>query len=185
MSRALKVSMHSVVGNQAMACSRKGFRVELYYTTFSLVVGGRGTGKKSDISPFPSLSSIAVGGRERRMTWEFVMRHRPPLPYLFSFSLPSRPRLQRPAVEPGDQDVRAGDHGAPEEVRREHLRRRLPPDQALHRQRRRRRPGKGLCLRSSVGETRTLPAREKDVKFKKVWAGAFVEKQAKGKRSQG
>lgn len=55
-------------------------------------------------------------------------------------------RLLRAPVEPGHQDLRAGDHRAPQEVRREHPRRRLPPAAALHRQRRRRRPRQGLRL---------------------------------------
>lgn len=48
-------------------------------------------------------------------------------------------RLLRAPLEPRHQDLRAGDHRAPQEVRREHPRRRLPPAAALHRQRRRRR----------------------------------------------
>lgn len=55
-------------------------------------------------------------------------------------------RLLRAPVEPRHQDLRAGDHRAPQEVRREHPRRRLPPAAALHRQRRRRRPRQGLRL---------------------------------------
>ncbi|CAG9822648.1 unnamed protein product [Phaedon cochleariae] len=48
-------------------------------------------------------------------------------------------RLLDPAVALGQQDLRPGDHRPPEEVRREHPGRRLPPLQAVHSQRRRRR----------------------------------------------
>lgn len=50
------------------------------------------------------------------------------------------PRLFRAPVEPGHQDLRAGDHCSQEEVRREHPGCGLPPPPAVHRQRRRRRP---------------------------------------------
>lgn len=73
-------------------------------------------------------------------------RHRPrprpqrPLPPL------RLPRLLRAPLEPRHQDLRAGDHRAPQEVRREHPRRRLPPPPAVHRQRRRGRTRQGLRL---------------------------------------
>ncbi len=74
MSRALKVSMHSVVGNQAMACSRKGSRVELYYTTFSLVVGAR-NGKNVRYIAI-SLTFFDCGWRERKKD-DVGIRHAP------------------------------------------------------------------------------------------------------------
>lgn len=55
-------------------------------------------------------------------------------------------RLLRAPVEPGHQDLRAGDHGAPQEVRREHPGRGLPSAPAVHRQRRRRRTRQSLRL---------------------------------------
>jgi hypothetical protein len=42
----------------------------------------------------------------------------------------------------------SGDHGAQGEVRREHLRRRLPPFKTFHRQRWRRRPRQSLRLKA-------------------------------------
>lgn len=61
-----------------------------------------------------------------------------------------QPRLLRAPVEPGHQDLRAGDHGAPQEVRREHPGRGLPPAAALHRQRGRRRPRQGVRLNAGA-----------------------------------
>lgn len=57
-----------------------------------------------------------------------------------------QPRLLRAPVEPGYEDVRAGDHGAPQEVRREHPGRGVPPAAALYRQCGRRRVGQGVRL---------------------------------------
>ena len=65
---------------------------------------------------------------------------------LIHFFFP-RSRLQRPAVELGKQDLRPGDHGAPEKVRREHLRRRLPSVEAVHRQHGRGRSRESFCLK--------------------------------------
>ncbi|KAG7251850.1 hypothetical protein CRUP_015416, partial [Coryphaenoides rupestris] len=55
-----------------------------------------------------------------------------------------QPRLLHPPVEPGEQDVHPGVHGAPEEVRGVHPRRGVPPVQVLHRQRRGGRSRQGL-----------------------------------------
>lgn len=95
--------------------------------------------------PHPLLGR-GLGPRGARHGGAPGRRHRPG-------ARPQRPvpavrlaRLLRAPVEPRHQDVRAGDHGAPQEVRREHPRRGLPPAAALHRQRRRRRPGQGLRL---------------------------------------
>lgn len=59
-------------------------------------------------------------------------------------------RLLRAPVEPRHQDVRAGDHGAPQEVRREHPGRGVPPAATLHRQRGRRRARQGVRLSASL-----------------------------------
>lgn len=56
------------------------------------------------------------------------------------------PRLFRAPLEPGHQDVRARDHGASQEVRREHPRCRLPPAPAVHSERGRRRTRQGVCV---------------------------------------
>lgn len=55
-------------------------------------------------------------------------------------------RLLRTPLESRHQDLRARDHGAPQEVRREHPRCRLPPPAAVYRERRRRRTRQGVRL---------------------------------------
>lgn len=62
-------------------------------------------------------------------------------------------RLLRAPLEPGHEDLRAGDHRPPQEVRREHPGRGLPSAAAVHRQRRGRRP------RESVRVNSTRPVR--------------------------
>ncbi|KAF6724136.1 Striatin-3 [Oryzias melastigma] len=56
-------------------------------------------------------------------------------------------RLLAASVEPGQQNLRPGDHRPPEEERGGHLRRHLPPLQGLHRLRWRRRPRQGLRVK--------------------------------------
>lgn len=68
----------------------------------------------------------------------------------------------------GQQDLRAGDHRAPQEVRREHPGRGVPPDAAVHRERRRRRSRQGVRLRSPLvavwGGTRAAQRRTAHVR---------------------
>lgn len=59
-------------------------------------------------------------------------------------------RLLGPPLEPGHEDVRARDHRSPQEVRREHLGRGVPPAAAVYRERGRRRPRQGLRLSASA-----------------------------------
>lgn len=66
-------------------------------------------------------------------------------------------RLLGAPVEPGHEDVRAGDHGAPQEVRREHPGRGLPPGAAVHRVGGRGRARQGVRVSPGAGGVPTLP----------------------------
>jgi len=68
-------------------------------------------------------------------------------------------RLQRSPLEPRLANLRSGDHRAPEEVDREHPRRRLPPAQGAVRECGGRRAGQGIlcCLTDSRLTHSTVP----------------------------
>lgn len=96
--------------------------------------------------PAHPLLGLGVGPLRARHGGAPGRRHRPGARPQRALPAVRLPRLLGAPVEPRHQDLRAGDHRAPQEVRREHPRRRLPPSPALHRKCGRRRPREGFRL---------------------------------------